>query len=175
MFGFTSWQYVGYSHWEVFATGPALMVCAYWVRLAAVAPKAVESWRRRRRKTRLLQRGEGGGGPRTLQVPGDLLPGTLGLMTLMGLSLSKGAPRKRRAGTRGGGGGRVRGYKKRRLTLTLHRAEGKSTEPELPTEPRLATRVSFTSAAFVCKRHAARRCPGPPHLPQVRPAFINEL
>lgn len=116
--------------------------------------------------------GEGGGGPRTLQVPGELLPGTLGLMTLMGLSLSKGAPRKRRAGTRGGGGGRVRGYKKRRLTLTLHRAEGKSTEPELPTEPRLATRVSFTSAASVRKRHAARRCPGPPHLPQVRPAFI---
>lgn len=51
-----------------FSTGPALMVCAYWVRLAAVAPKAVESWRRRRRKTRLLQRG--GGGRRTKDPAG---------------------------------------------------------------------------------------------------------
>lgn len=107
--------------------------------------------------------GEGGGGPRTLQVPGELLPGTLGFMTLMGLSLSKGAPRKRRAGTRGGGGGRVRGYKKRRPTLTLHRAEGRSTEPELPTEPRLATSLlhfcCFCSQETCCTKMSRTSTP----------------
>lgn len=108
-----------------FSTGPALMV----VRTGS----GWQRWRRRLwsrdggdgGKHDSYRGGEGGGGPRTLQVPGELLPGTLGLMTLMGLSLSKGAPRKRRAGTRGGGGGRVRGYKKEATDTDSPQSRGK--------------------------------------------------